>query len=140
MQSRRVLALRLTKFYSKISTIYTPKEGERYLQVAENLGWLGYQEQVFQQDLNAEAHKEVFEGVPDHVFKAAMVVLAHMGLVQEALGQHVIDQAKNGATLGLLSGFLVKRLLGGRSLLWEVMVLKLMLPLIELVLNLGNLA
>lgn len=90
--------------------------------------------------MNAETDEEVFQSVPDHILEAAMVVLAHVSLVKKALWQQVVDQTQDRASLGFFGGLLVQGLLGRGSLLWEVVVLKLMLPLVELVLNLGNLA
>ena len=90
--------------------------------------------------MNAETDEEVFQSVPDHILEAAMVVLAHVSLVKQALWQQVVDQTQDRASLGFFGGLLVQGLLGRGSLLWEVVVLKLMLPLVELVLNLGNLA
>ena len=78
--------------------------------------------------------------MPDHILEAAMVVLAHVSLVKKALWQQVVDQTQNRASLGFFGGLLVQGLLGRGRLFWEVVVLKLMLPLVELVLNLGNLA
>ena len=55
---------------------------ENYLQIYEESGWLRHEHQIFKKHLEAKPDEEVGEGSADDVFEAAVVVLAHIGLLE----------------------------------------------------------
>jgi len=71
--------------HQKQSKASAVKQRAQFAQVFEQPGRLGEQKKIFEHDLDAESDEKVFQGVANHVFKAAVRVLADFAFLKKSL-------------------------------------------------------